>query len=43
MANRFDAGSVRQALEASWCLETAVQWTRETPAAGQCNVTTVLV
>lgn len=39
----FDPKTVRKALEASWSIETAVQWTPDMPVAGQCNVTTVLV
>ncbi|MGI9408041.1 MAG: YunG family protein [Hyphomicrobiaceae bacterium] len=35
--------TVRNAVEAAWSIETAVQWTPEIPAGGQCNVTTVLI
>ncbi len=34
---------IRTALVDAWSVETAVQWTPQRPAAGQCNVTTVVV
>ncbi|MEM7634924.1 MAG: hypothetical protein AAF299_10215 [Pseudomonadota bacterium] len=40
---RFDEARIRSALVKAWSLETAKQWTPDTPAAGQCNVTTVVV
>ncbi|MEM9473597.1 MAG: hypothetical protein AAGA00_16705 [Pseudomonadota bacterium] len=43
MLNRFDETEMRAALLESWSLQTAKQWTQETPAAGQCNVTAVVV
>lgn len=39
----FDERAVRAALQKAWSLETAVQWTPKTPAAGQCNVTAVII
>jgi hypothetical protein len=39
----FDAEQVAGALLKSWSLEWARQWTAENPAAGQCNVTALLV
>jgi hypothetical protein len=40
---KFDSEHVARALRLSWSLETARQWTKENPAAGQCNVTALLV
>lgn len=40
---KFDRERVARALRLSWSLETARQWTKEDPAAGQCNVTALLV
>jgi len=39
----FDEAVVREALVKSWSLETAVQWTAENPASGQCNVTAAVI
>lgn len=39
----FDEAQIRSALAQAWSLKTAKQWTSDTPAAGQCNVTTVVV
>jgi len=39
----FDPDEVQRTLRKSWSLATAVQWTAENPAAGQCNVTALLV
>lgn len=39
----FDPVQVARALSKSWSLDTAPQWTVENPAAGQCNVTALLV
>lgn len=39
----FDEAAVRNALSQAWSLETAKQWTPECPAAGQCNVTAVVI
>lgn len=39
---KFDESQLRSALARAWSLETAKQWTPDTPAAGQCNVTTVV-
>src|SRR5215831_5105784 len=40
---KFDPEQVARALRKSWSLVTARQWTVENPAAGQCNVTALLV
>jgi hypothetical protein len=40
---KFDETRLRSELARVWSLETAKQWTPDTPAAGQCNVTTVVV
>jgi hypothetical protein len=40
---RFDPDQVARALRKSWSLSSARQWTAENPAAGQCNVTALLV
>ena len=40
---RFDPDEVARALRKSWSVKTAQQWTAENPAAGQCNVTALLV
>ncbi|MFK7836050.1 MAG: hypothetical protein AB8B60_07510 [Sulfitobacter sp.] len=40
---RFDEAAVRTALAEAWPLETAVQWTPENPALGQCNVTAAVI
>jgi len=39
----FDPDEVQRTLRKSWSLATAIQWTAENPAAGQCNVTALLV
>ncbi|QPF89267.1 YunG family protein [Bradyrhizobium commune] len=39
----FDPDDVQRALRKAWSLSTASQWTSENPAAGQCNVTSLLV
>lgn len=39
----FDAARVARALTRSWSRDTARQWTAENPAAGQCNVTALLL
>ena len=39
----FNEERVRAALETAWSLETAKQWSKENPANGQCNVTTVVI
>lgn len=43
MTLKFDETQVRAALAESWSLETAIQWTLENPAAGQCNVTAAVI
>ncbi|WP_119168780.1 YunG family protein [Algihabitans albus] len=43
MAPAYDEGRIRSALEHAWSLDTAVQWTPENPASGQCNVTAVVI
>lgn len=40
---QFDENRVREALAKAWSLETAVQWTEENPASGQCNVTAAVI
>ncbi len=42
MLQKFDETRVRAALAKAWSLRTAKQWTSDTPAAGQCNVTAVV-
>jgi hypothetical protein len=39
----FRPETVAAALRRAWSLDTASQWTAENPAAGQCNVTALLV
>ena len=39
----FRSEAVAAALRKSWSIDTARQWTAENPAAGQCNVTALLV
>jgi hypothetical protein len=39
----FDEQKVRASLRTAWSLDTAVQWTKENPALGQCNVTAAVV
>ena len=39
----FDPDDVQRALRKSWSLVTASQWTEDNPAAGQCNVTSLLI
>lgn len=39
----FDEKRIREALAKAWSLETAVQWTEENPASGQCNVTAAVI
>ena len=43
MITRFDETALRLILKDAWSLDTARQWTPQTPAAGQCNVTTVAI
>ena len=40
---KFDEARVRAALLKAWSLDTAVQWTVENPASGQCNVTAAVI
>ena len=40
---KFEPEQVASALQQSWSRATAGQWTEEHPAAGQCNVTALLV
>ena len=40
---RFDLDDVQRALRKAWSLSTASQWTASNPAAGQCNVTSLLI
>jgi hypothetical protein len=39
----FDPDEVQRALRKAWSLSTSSQWTPGNPAAGQCNVTALLV
>ncbi|MDA9511342.1 hypothetical protein XI09_43160 [Bradyrhizobium sp. CCBAU 11386] len=39
----FDPDDVQRALRKAWSLSTASQWTADNPAAGQCNVTSLLI
>jgi hypothetical protein len=39
----FDPDDVQSALRKAWSLSTASRWTPANPAAGQCNVTSLLV
>ncbi|WP_049814965.1 hypothetical protein [Bradyrhizobium sp. WSM2793] len=39
----FDPEPVQSALFKAWSRSTASQWTADNPAAGQCNVTSLLV
>ncbi len=39
----FEEGGVREALEGAWSVETAIQWSAENPANGQCNVTAAVI
>ena len=39
----FDPDEVQSALRKAWSLATASQWTASNPAAGQCNVTSLLI
>jgi hypothetical protein len=40
---KFEPEQVASALRQSWSRATARQWTEKNPAAGQCNVTALLV
>jgi hypothetical protein len=39
----FDPDDIQGALRKAWSPSTSRQWTAENPAAGQCNVTSLLV
>ena len=39
----FNETQVREVLDSAWSLETAVQWSIENPANGQCNVTASVI
>ena len=39
----FDPDGVLGALYKAWSLSTSSQWTADKPAAGQCNVTALLI
>jgi hypothetical protein len=43
MTMSFDPIEVQRTLRNAWSLSTASQWTPANPAAGQCNVTALLV
>jgi hypothetical protein len=40
---KFDETRVRKALRKAWSVDTAIQWTEENPASGQCNVTAAVI
>ncbi|MGY8631075.1 hypothetical protein RAD15_01085 [Bradyrhizobium sp. 14AA] len=40
---RFDPDEVQRALRKAWSSSTSSQWTANNPAAGQCNVTSLLI
>lgn len=40
---RFDPDAIQGALRKSWSPASGRQWTPENPAAGQCNVTALVV
>jgi hypothetical protein len=40
---KFDPEKIARVLRESWSLASARQWTAQNPAAGQCNVTALLV
>jgi hypothetical protein len=40
---KFEPETVARALRKSWSTDTAQQWSKQRPAAGQCNVTALLV
>lgn len=42
-SEQFDETKVRTALHKAWSLDTAIQWTAENPASGQCNVTAAVI
>ncbi|UPK39390.1 hypothetical protein IVB18_20525 [Bradyrhizobium sp. 186] len=39
----FDPDEVQSALRKAWSLSTASKWAPNNPAAGQCNVTSLLI
>ena len=39
----FDPDEVQSALRKAWSLSTSGKWTADNPAAGQCNVTALLI
>ncbi|WFU22076.1 hypothetical protein QA649_28780 [Bradyrhizobium sp. CB1717] len=39
----FDPDDVQRALSKAWSLSTSSQWRADNPAAGQCNVTSLLI
>ncbi|MBR1131946.1 YunG family protein [Bradyrhizobium iriomotense] len=39
----FDPDDLQRALSKAWSPSTASQWTANNPAAGQCNVTSLLI
>lgn len=43
MQEIYDEATIRSALRKAWSLKTAVQWTPENPASGQCNVTAAVI
>jgi hypothetical protein len=43
MSLPFDPTAIGAALAQSWSFETSRQWTVQNPAAGQCNVTAIVI
>jgi len=43
LARIFDESRVRRALELAWSVDSAIQWSVENPANGQCNVTAAVI
>jgi hypothetical protein len=43
MTMSFDPDEIQRALRRAWSSSTASQWTANNPAAGQCNVTALLI
>ncbi|MEM7057707.1 MAG: hypothetical protein AAF557_08970 [Pseudomonadota bacterium] len=43
MTRSFNEERVRAALDQAWSAESAIQWSEENPANGQCNVTAAVI
>lgn len=39
----FDPDGIQRSLQKAWSLSTASKWSASNPAAGQCNVTSLLI